>query len=183
MSRSLILLLPVLALVAGCDKPLPARSQVVPVSPSPAVPPASGAVDRSHRGTLAATAAFVDAKGQRVTIADFRGKPVLVNLWATWCAPCVAEMPQIDALAARGDVAVVAVAQDFDDAKPVAFFAGHAFRALRLYRDDQAALSFGYGVNLPTSFLFDARGNEVWRTSGPRDWSSAETKALLAEAR
>lgn len=190
MSRSLIALPLAVLMIAGCDRQSPKPEQAVPATAaSPAVPPAparAGQIDRSHRGTPAIAARFTAPDGKPVTLADFRGRPVLLNLWATWCAPCIVEMPALDRLAARGGATpmVLAVSQDFGGAAQVGpFFAKGRFRALKPYVDADAALSLGYGVNLPASILFDSQGREVWRTSGPRDWASAETAALLAEAK
>ncbi|MGJ3628875.1 TlpA family protein disulfide reductase [Sphingomonas sp. MMS24-JH45] len=109
-------LLAALCATAACDKASPANGQAEantaapaepPVSPDEAAPsaPASraGAVDRSHAGEAPPAAAFTDAAGKRATIADFKGHAVLVNLWATWCAPCVKELPTLDAVAKGGD--------------------------------------------------------------------------------
>lgn len=146
----------------------------------------AGKVDRSHAGDAAPTTAFKDASGKTVSLADFRGKPVLLNLWATWCAPCVKEMPTLDALAARDadKLTVLAVSQDLEGMKKVEpFFASHGFGTLKPYIDDQAALSIDYQVNLPTTILFDARGREVWRQSGALDWSSDAAAKAIATAR
>lgn len=187
MSRSLIALPLAVLMIAGCDRQSPTAEQAADAPPaSPAAAPApAGQIDRSHKGTPALAARFKAPDGQTVTLADFRGRPVLLNLWATWCAPCIVEMPALDRLAARGGATplVLTVSQDFGGAAKVGpFFAKGRYEALKPYLDEDAALSLGYQVNLPASILFDKQGREVWRTSGPRDWTSAETAALLAEA-
>lgn len=142
-------------------------------------------IDRSHRGEAAPTAAFKGPDGKPTTLAAFKGTPVLMNLWATWCGPCVAELPTLNAAAAslQGKVAVIAVSQDTQNAAKVpGFLADHGATALSPYVDDQMALSLGYGANLPTTILFDAAGREVWRWHGGNDWSAAAAKALIAEA-
>ena len=174
--RSLIV--PVLLLVlAGCDKPAVPNEQAA----APAPVPAAGAIDRSHRNDAAPSLAFEGPDGKPTTLAAFRGKPVLVNLWATWCGPCVKEMPTLDAAAA--DIAVVPIAQDLERAPVAAFFAKRGFMRLKPYLDPKTDFSVAYNASLPISILFDSTGHEVWRSTGGMDWTSAQAKALLAEAR
>lgn len=146
-----------------------------------AAAPAAGAVDRSHKDEAAPTLAFLDPAGNKVTLADFRGRPVLLNLWATWCAPCIKEMPSLDA-AAGGAVEVLAVSQDMQREKVAPFFAERKLTHLKPYVDPEMGLSLHYRVNLPTTILFDAKGRELWRVSGAMDWVGQEAKALMAEA-
>ncbi|WP_367114737.1 TlpA family protein disulfide reductase [Sphingomonas sp.] len=152
----------------------------VPAAPRAA--PVEGAIDRSHAGEAAPATAFKDASGKAVTIARFAGKPVLVNLWATWCAPCVKELPSLDVLAgAQANIAVIAVSQDQDGmAKVGPFVARGGYRHLPPYLDTESGLSFALGANLPTTVLYDAKGRELWRVAGGRDWASAESRALFA---
>ena len=200
LSRSAIVFLLGTALsVAGCDKGSPANGQAEAntaatisdeVSPDEAAPSAAGAatqagaVDRSHKGEPAPDAAFATPDGKPATLASFRGKPLLLNLWATWCAPCVKELPTLDAAAKAlgGRVQVVAVSQDMDAAKAKPFLAGKGFAAIVPYTDAKMALSLAYGANLPTTILYDANGREIWRVAGDLDWTGAKAKALLAEA-
>ena len=189
LSRSGVVLLLGLALV-GCDKRAGQAEQAPPtadeVASAPATPaPAAGTFDRSHKGEAPLPAAITAPDGKDVTLASFRGKPLLVNLWATWCAPCVAEMPTLDRLAGQaGDrLQVVAVSQDLDGAAKVRpFFAERGFAHLRPYLDPKVALSTGYGVNLPATILYDANGREVWRRVGGLDWTGAEAAKAIAEA-
>lgn len=185
------LLLAMLA-TAACDRKSPAPEQATTsadeVSPdeAPAAAPTAGAgrLDRSHKGEPAPAITFADPAGKPVTLAAFKGKPVLLNLWATWCAPCVKEMPTLDAAAAAaGDrLTVLAVSQDMDAAKVAPFFGQRKFERLRPYTDAKMALSLGYGANLPTTILYDAAGKEVWRVTGDRDWTGTEAQKLIAEA-
>ena len=145
-------------------------------------------VDRSQKGKPAPDAMFNDPDGGEIRLAQFKGVPVLVNLWATWCAPCVKELPTLDKLAAShrvdGQLAVVAISQDMGPQPSVdAFLDKLKVQDLGAYHDPKMALSGALGTEvLPTSILFDAQGREVWRYVGDLDWTSAEAAKLLAEA-
>lgn len=125
-----------------------------------------------------------DAAGKSITLASLKGKPLLINLWATWCAPCIAELPQLDAIAAAGKLRVLTVSQDTAKTEKVApFLTDHGIKALEPWLDPENELISQFNAgDLPTSVLYDAQGKEVWRISGPRDWASAETADLLKEA-
>jgi thiol-disulfide isomerase/thioredoxin len=116
----------------------------------------------------------------------FRGRPVLVNLWATWCGPCVVEMPALDALAAREgpELEVLTVSQDSDGRQKVTdFFAAHHFQRLEPYLDSQMGLMRALGLDtLPTTILYNREGEEVWRMTGMADWRGERAARLLAEA-
>lgn len=160
---------------AACDRGAPDQPQATPSASAPK----AGSVDRGHKGEAAPTVAFEGPDGKPVTLAAFGGTPVLVNLWATWCAPCVAELPTLDALAKSG-TRVVAVSQDTDPATVAPFLKGKGV-SLTPYRDPKLGLSVAYAVNLPTSIFYGADGKERWRVTGGKDWTGAEAKALLAE--
>ncbi|HEX8642042.1 MAG TPA: TlpA disulfide reductase family protein [Allosphingosinicella sp.] len=146
----------------------------------------TGRLDRSYAGTRAPGVAFQDPHGRPARLADFRGRPVLVNLWATWCGPCVVEMPSLDALAVReGDaLQVLALSQDMAGRQKVTdFFAARSFRRLEPYLDADLAFMTSLGVDtLPTTILYDAEGVEVWRMTGLADWESDRAARLLTEA-
>lgn len=186
----LFLLAFVLALpVLGCDRQAEAPKgdkQGKPVAAGqPAEASSAGKLDRSHAGAAAPAASFQDPQGRKVSLSDFRGRPLLVNLWATWCAPCVVEMPTLDALAARedGKLQLLAISQDSDRAKVDAFFAEHGFESLEPYMEPDLKLMPEMGVEiLPTTILYDPDGREVWRMTGVADWGSAESARLIAEA-
>lgn len=148
--------------------------------------PVTGVLDRSHAGTQAPTFSFEDPDGRPTSMAAFRGRPTLVNLWATWCAPCVVEMPSLDALARReGDALnVVALSQDLNGRALVSrFFADRRLTALDAYLDPQMQFMMGQGLStLPTTILYDAQGREVWRMVGRADWESDRVARLLDEA-
>jgi thiol-disulfide isomerase/thioredoxin len=181
-------------MVGACDRqaatPEQANSAAAATDEATAAPAApkavSGVFDRSHKGEAAPATAFVAPDGKPASLADFRGGPVLVNLWATWCAPCVAELPTLDkaARALDGRVRVIAVSQDLEETpdKVRAFLKDRGFAALQPYRDPKLGLSTGYGVNLPATILYDAQGREVWRRLGAFEWNSAEAARAIAEA-
>jgi thiol-disulfide isomerase/thioredoxin len=192
-SRSLICrLLAAGLLLGGCDRKSDAPAQqeastnvaadeVAPDEVKAAPAKAADKLDRTHKGEGAPAVAFQDPDGKPVTLAAFKGAPVLVNLWATWCGPCVAELPTLDALGKSGTVRVIAVSQDLDPAKVAPFLGGRKV-ALAAYRDPKLALSLAYAANLPTTILYDADGREVWRMTGAFEWNSPAAAALIAEA-
>jgi thiol-disulfide isomerase/thioredoxin len=115
---------------------------------------------------------------------------VLVNLWATWCAPCVKEMPTLDRLAAEpGTPRILAISEDLKGAAVVnPFLQQHQFLHLQTWLDSEATLSFSMGgasgsATLPTTVLYGADGKEIWRMVGGYDWASDEAKALIGEAK
>lgn len=181
----LIALLLALA-VAGCDRQKAEAPQGDgPAASAPAERAPTGRLDRSHAGTPAPDAIIRDPDGEAVTLADFRGRPLLVNLWATWCAPCIAEMPTLDALAVREKgLEVLALSQDIAGPEKVdAFFAERQFAMLRPYVDPELAIMTGLGIaTLPTTILYDSEGREVWRMTGMEDWAGPRAARLLKEA-
>jgi thiol-disulfide isomerase/thioredoxin len=143
-------------------------------------------IDRSKAGTPAPGFTFAAPDGSDATLKDFAGKPVLVNLWATWCAPCVAEMPTLDAIAGAYDkrLQVLAISQDTRGPQRVnAFFARRGFKHIRPWLDTENRFGFHYATGmLPTSVLYDAQGKEVARVIGALDWQGKEGAALIADA-
>ena len=168
-----------------------------------ACPPASAAIaDRLRplaQGDLAAlnvaktprpaaAVMFGGPDGQKLALADFKGRAVLLNLWATWCVPCRAEMPALDRLqAAAGGPKFEVVAVNTDTArverapkfldeigvshlKRYADHTGDAFETLRLA---------GKALGLPTSLLIDAEGCEIGVVAGPVDWTSPQAAAAM----
>ncbi len=123
------------------------------------------------------------ADGKPTSLANFRGRVVLLNFWATWCGPCIAEMPSLDRLEAAlgGDsFIVVALSQDRSPAVIPPFFDQLGIRHLARYHDPGGALARAFAVNgLPTTVLIDREGRVVGRIIGPAEWDSAAAKALI----
>ena len=122
---------------------------------------------------------FDDAQGQSRNLADFKGKVVLLNIWATWCGPCRKEMPALDRLqAALGgpDFEVVALSIDRGGMDAVRkFLADIGIRNLAMYLDSSGqALRTLSALGLPTTLLIDREGREIGRLIGPADWDSPE---------
>ena len=172
--------------LTACGKPQQPAEKEPASAEAPAVPVKG--VDRTHQGKPAPDATFSDLDGGEISLADFRGTPVLVNLWATWCAPCVKELPTLDKLAQShrvdGQLGVVAVSQDMGPQPSVeAYLARLKVSDLGAYHDPKMALSGALGAEvLPTSILYDAQGREVWRYVGDLDWTGPEAARLLSEA-
>lgn len=132
---------------------------------------------------------FKDADGRKLTLADFRGRNVLLNLWATWCVPCRAEMPALDRLEAkRGDADFQVVAVNIDTNRldrPRAFLDEAGVKTLKRYSDPSAdafeALKVaGKALGLPTSLLVDAEGCELAVMAGPAPWDSPAGEKVVA---
>jgi len=136
---------------------------------------------------------FENGKGERVTLADFRGQVVLLNFWATWCAPCIEEMPWLDQLARdRADQPFEIVAISLDQAgrkKVIPFFQRHGLQHLEIYTDPEQRVGainppessdspftlFG----MPTTFIIGKSGAVMGYIQGAVDWRSEEARAVL----
>ena len=151
--------------------------------------PFNGTLDIASRGSRMPEFALKDPAGEILRSADLIGKPVLINLWATWCGPCVLEMPMLDSLAGEEAVGsgarlrVITVSQDITGAEKVTpFFAKNSYKHLEPWLDPDNQLSIHYGTGiLPTTVLYDKDGREVWRMIGGHDWSGPRTAAMLGE--
>jgi thiol-disulfide isomerase/thioredoxin len=134
---------------------------------------------------------FVGADGKPLSLADWQGKTVLLNLWATWCVPCRQEMPTLDALEQKlggPDFQVVAVNIDTRDAeKPKAFLKEVGATHLAYYADSSAKTfqdlkSIGRAFGMPTTLLIDPHGCEIGTIAGPADWASDDAVKLIQAA-
>jgi thiol-disulfide isomerase/thioredoxin len=131
--------------------------------------------------------AFVDGNGAAKTLADWRGKIVLLNIWATWCVPCRDEMPALDKLETKlggKDFEVVAINIDKGSPdKPASFLKEVGATHLALYIDPTGKLfSTVKTVGMPTTLVIDRNGKEIGRLIGPADWASPEALALIEAA-
>lgn len=135
--------------------------------------------------------AFNTPDGKPMTLAERAGKTVLLNLWATWCAPCREEMPALDALQKElgGEkFEVIAVNVDTgDDVKPKKFLAETGIEALGYYRDNTLALfndlkKRGLALGLPVTLLIDDEGCLLGHMNGPADWAGTDAKRLIEAA-
>jgi thiol-disulfide isomerase/thioredoxin len=169
--------------LASCQKPQQNQTNESAAAVAPEVQ--GKGVDRTHKGSPAPDKAFNDSDGNETSLKAFAGKPTLVNLWASWCAPCVKELPTLDKLAQvqTGKMNVVAISQDdAPHASVEAFLKTHKIATLGSFQDPKMGLSGSLGAEvLPTSVLYDAQGREVWRFVGDQDWTSAAAAKLLAE--
>jgi thiol-disulfide isomerase/thioredoxin len=135
--------------------------------------------------------AFKDAAGHDRTLADFHGRTVLLNLWATWCVPCRREMPALDALQAKlggPKFQVVAVNIDTrDPEKPLAFLKQIGVTHLSYFADESAEVfedlkTAGKAFGMPTTLIVDPKGCEIGDMAGPAEWSSDDGVKLVSAA-
>lgn len=131
---------------------------------------------------------FSDAAGQRKSLADWRGRTVLLNLWATWCVPCRKEMPALDALqrelgSERFEVVAVNI-DTRDPNKPKAWLAETGIKDLAYYADPSAKIfqelkTIGKAFGMPTTLLVDTNGCEIASLAGPAEWAGPDALALV----
>jgi thiol-disulfide isomerase/thioredoxin len=130
---------------------------------------------------------FLDGDGQERSLQEFQGRVVVLNLWATWCAPCRKEMPSLDRLQAElggDDLEVIALAVDRGDLDQIAaFYDELGVTNLTLYHDPTAkAGRVLRAPGLPTTVVIDRQGNEIGRVLGDAEWDGEEVASLLKEA-
>ncbi len=148
--------------------------------------PALGAFVKPAEPQAVPDLSFTSADGKPHRLSEWRGKVVLLNLWATWCAPCKVEMPSLDRLQAKlgGDAfAVLALSVDRTGiGKPAEFFSGNNISHLAVYNDSESAATAALRASgLPVSVVLDGQGREAGRLTGPADWDSPATIAKLEE--
>ena len=135
--------------------------------------------------------AFEDADGKPKKLSDWRGRTVLVNLWATWCVPCRKEMPALESLQTRlggADFEVVAINIDTrDPEKPKNFLKGANLTRLGYFSDQKAKVfqdlkAIGRALGMPTSVLVDGQGCEIATIAGPAEWGGDDAVQLITAA-
>jgi thiol-disulfide isomerase/thioredoxin len=127
---------------------------------------------------------FLDAAGKDVALADFKGRVLLVNFWATWCAPCIQELPSLDRLQAEiggKDFTVLTINEDRQGAAVAGpFLEKHGLKHLGTHADRQMALARALDLHgMPSTYLVDRKGRIVGSLVGPAEWDSPAAKALI----
>jgi len=159
-----------------------------PASAMAGTTPFAQKVSRPGQPTSPPDLAFLDAKGQPVKVADLKGKVVLMNIWATWCGPCKAEMPTLARLQAdyaKKGVVVMPVSIDSEDKVAEATAEIGKLAPLGFYRDREMKLPFKLSPpaeGTPTTVIYGRNGLEFARVTGEADWTSAEARALVEKA-
>jgi len=129
---------------------------------------------------------FADSEGHDLTLGDFRGQVVLLNIWATWCVPCRKEMPALDRLQAKlggKDFLVIPLSIDREGVAPVKrFYQELGLEKLGIYVDPSGKGSRALAIpGVPTTLLIDRRGHEIARKMGPAEWDGQETLSLVEQ--
>jgi len=149
------------------------------------------ALSVAHTGFLVPDLAFKDAAGRDRTLKEWRGRTVLLNLWATWCVPCRKEMPALDALEGKlggSGFEVVAVNIDTrDPQKPLSFLKDVGITRLAYFSDPSAHVfedlkTAGKAFGMPTTLLIDRSGCEIGNMAGPAEWASDDGVKLVSAA-
>ena len=137
----------------------------------------------SSQPFAAPTISLTDSDGHTLELSDLRGKLVIVNLWATWCEPCLREMPSLERLQSRlGErIAVLAVSEDRGGNKSVEpFIAKLGLKSVKIYIDPKSEVGHAFGARgLPTSFLIDREGKVLGRVEGGAEWDSPKILSVL----
>ena len=146
--------------------------------------PLAGAIEKMDHPAPPPPITFLAADGSSHTLAEFTGHGMVVNLWATWCAPCVEEMASLDAASralAPSDIAVLPLSSDRGGADVVrAFFKAHGIAGLPVLIDPKSAAVHAWNARgIPTSLIIDREGRAVAKVEGAADWSTPAAIALV----
>jgi thiol-disulfide isomerase/thioredoxin len=174
------------AAVAGCQAAVETAARIAPLARGEVA-----ALVVAHAPFRVPNLAFKDAEGRDHALADWRGRTVLLNLWATWCVPCRKEMPALDALqAALGSPAFQVVAVNIDTRdpnKPLAFLKEVGVTHLTYYADRSTNVfrqlkGVGKAIGMPTTLIVDRSGCEIGDMAGPAEWASPDGLKLVSAA-
>ncbi|MDA9918463.1 TlpA family protein disulfide reductase [Erythrobacter sp.] len=192
MVRSLLVLAAGALALGACDSASETATQrsvdaAGPMHTPPPPPPLPGQIVRFKAGTELPSLTLSDPSGAQLNTTDLKGTPVLLNLWATWCVPCVVEMPMLDDLGTElaGEVKVLTISQDIRGADVVApFFEQRDFANLEQWLDPDAEMNEALNPEglMPVTILFDADGKELFRVAGGYEWDSEEAIAAIKES-
>jgi thiol-disulfide isomerase/thioredoxin len=171
---------------AACQGALATAKRIAPLARGEVA-----AVNVADTGLRLPSLAFKDASGTEKNLADWKGRTVLLNLWATWCVPCRKEMPALASLQQKlGGPAFEVVAVNIDTRdpdKPQAWLQQAGVTGLAYYADASARVfqelkAIGKAVGMPTSLLIDGSGCEIAYLAGPAEWASDDALALVRAA-
>lgn len=171
---------------AACAGAVKAANRIAPLARGEIA-----ALAPAHAPFLVPDLIFKDAAGRGRTLADWRGRTVLLNLWATWCVPCRREMPALDALEGNlggANFEVVAINIDTRDPdKPLTFLKDVGVTHLAYYADQSAKVfqdlkAAGKAFGMPTTLIVDRAGCEIGEMAGPAEWSSPDGIKLISAA-
>lgn len=160
-------------------------ASVLPRKPlASALPPLSKALSMVNPPQDPPESVFLMSDGSSHRLAEFKGRGMVVNMWATWCAPCVAEMPSLEALSsalAPQDIAVLPLSSDRGGADAVkAWYQQHGINALPILLDPKGALAQAFNARgIPTTVIISTSGKQVARLEGAADWATPEAQALI----
>jgi thiol-disulfide isomerase/thioredoxin len=146
--------------------------------------PLSDGLDPISPPEDAPDAVFLSQDGTSHHLTEFKGRGMVVNMWATWCAPCIAELPSLEALSkalAPKDIAILPMSSDRGGADVVrAWFDAHGITGLPILLDPKGALARAFNARgIPTSVVINTTGRVVARLEGAAEWSSPEAQALI----
>ena len=152
---------------------------------SPGMPDAASVIDQIMP-MPAPVLNFTDASGRKLTLASYRGSGLVVNIWATWCGPCVAELPSIAAISgrlAKSKILVLPISVDLDGAKAVPpFYASHGIKDLPVLLDPDGNTTGALNAQgIPVTIVVNRQGQLVGRLDGSADWNSAASIALVRQ--